>query len=156
MTMICAIVLAAGQSKRMGSQKTLLPLEGKPVIAHIVDALLTSRVQSVYVVHGVDGRAVKDALGKRPIEFVENLLERSEMLDSLRCGLRKLPSACEAVVIALGDQPRITSKLVDTLISAHQSTRAGIIVPVYNGKRGHPILFSSRYRDEIKIGRAHV
>jgi molybdenum cofactor cytidylyltransferase len=71
------------------------------------------------------------------------------MLSSVRCGLRALPPDCEAVLIALGDQPSITADLVARIVHAFYASGRGIIVPVHGGKRGHPLLFSARYSQEV-------
>jgi molybdenum cofactor cytidylyltransferase len=107
--MICAAVLAAGFSRRMGVQKLLLPFGGKTVIAHIV----------------------------------------SGMLSSVRCGLRALPGRCRAILAVLGDQPSITTELVDLMIRSFAATDKNILVPCYEDKRGHPVLFSQQYREDI-------
>jgi molybdenum cofactor cytidylyltransferase len=195
--MICAVVLAAGRSERMGPQKLLLPLRGRPVIAGIVDELIRSPVQQVIVVVGRDAEPIKLALslpaergvhaasrpetrsavgpsgdvpplpvresptgtGGSPVPtttFVSNPDPDGDMLSSVRCGLRALPASCEAVLVVLGDQPGVTRKLVGDLIRAFraQPPESGtpnrkIIVPTHAGRRGHPLLFAARYRDEI-------
>ena len=147
--MICAIVLAAGESRRMGSHKLLLPFGSTTVIAHIVDQLLRSAVDRVFVVVGHEGGLVAGELSGRPVTVVPNPDYKAGMLSSVRCGLQAIPQACEAVVVALGDQPAITSELVDQVMQSSSSTDKAILVPLYRGKRGHPILFSTRYRDEI-------
>jgi molybdenum cofactor cytidylyltransferase len=147
--MICAIVLAAGRSGRMGTQKLLLPLENKPVVAHVVDALLRSSLERTVVVVGRDGARVREALGDRNMAFIQNPDTEGEMLGSIRCGLRALPASCAAVLVALGDQPGVTAELVSGLVRAFRETGRGIIVPAYHGKRGHPILFATRFRDEV-------
>lgn len=151
--MICAIVLAAGESRRMGArarcQKLLLPFSGKTVITCVVDTLFNSVVDKVFVVTGRDGDMVAKELGARSVTIVNNPDYRSGMLSSVRCGLRSLPHDCRAVMVVLGDQPAITRKLIEDLVQAFASSRKGIVVPVFQGKRGHPMLFSSGYRDEI-------
>jgi len=147
--MICAVVLAAGRSERMGAQKLLLPLDDKPVIAQVVDELLLSPVEQVLVVTGRDGERIRKALGSRPVQFAENPDPGSDMLGSARCGLRALPSGCEAVLVVLGDQPGITCELVSDLIRSFLERKTKIIVPMCNGHRGHPVLFSTQYCDEL-------
>ena len=71
------------------------------------------------------------------------------MLSSVRCGLRALPQQCKAALIALGDQPSITPKLIDLMLQSFAATDKRILVPLYHGKRGHPILLSKFYRSEI-------
>ncbi|MHC4751154.1 MAG: nucleotidyltransferase family protein [Planctomycetota bacterium] len=147
--MICAIVLAAGRSRRMGVQKLLLPFGGKTVIAHIVDQLLASTIGKVHVVVGHQGTRISRELSGRPVSIVNNPNYKSGMLSSVRCGLRELPRECKAVLVALGDQPSITSKLIDQMLKSFADTEKRILVPLYDGKRGHPILFSEFYRTEI-------
>ncbi len=147
--MICAIVLAAGQSKRMGVQKVLLPFGGKTVISHIVAQLIASSVNDVYVVVGCQSKRVSEELSGRPVSIVDNPDYKSGMLSSVRCGLGAIPRQCGTVLVALGDQPSITTKLIDQMLQSFTSTEKQILVPLYNNKRGHPILFSTTYCDEI-------
>ncbi len=147
--MICAIVLAAGESRRMGSQKLLLPFGGKTLIAHVVDELLHSNIGAVYVVVGHEGSRIADELSLRRVTIVTNPDYKLGMLSSVRCGLQVLPQWCEKVLVALGDQPAITSELVSHMVQSFSTTHKGILVPVYRGKRGHPVILSMQYRDEI-------
>ena len=147
--MICAIVLAAGRSRRMGAQKLLLPFGGKTVIAHIVDQLLASTIDEVHVVVGCQAKRISRELSGRPVSIVNNSNYKSGMLSSVRCGLRDLPQQCQAVLVALGDQPSITSKLIDQMLQSFAVTEKRILVPLCRCKRGHPILFSEVYRNEI-------
>jgi molybdenum cofactor cytidylyltransferase len=133
----------------MGIQKLLLPFGGKTVIAHIVDQLLGSTVDEVHVVVGHQAERIKRELSARTVSIVNNPNYKSGMLSSVRCGLRSLPQQCRAVLVALGDQPSVTSKLIDQMLQSFAATEKGILVPLYNGKRGHPILFSALYSDEI-------
>jgi molybdenum cofactor cytidylyltransferase len=148
--MIWAIVLAAGRSRRMGTQKLVLPFGGKALIAHIVDQLLQSKVDRVVcVVAGADAKAITEALGDRKLTAVANPDPAAEMLSSVRCGFAALPPECKAALIALGDQPSIAPALVDRLIGQFRSGKWGIVVPFHDGHRGHPILISTTYRNEI-------
>lgn len=147
--MICAIVLAAGSSRRMGFQKLLLPFGGKTVITHIVDQLLESSIDEVHVVVGNQAERVSREISDRPISIVTNTNYPSGMLSSVRCGLRKLPLQCQTVLVALGDQPSITSKLINQMLHSFTARKKSIIVPLYQGKRGHPVLFSMVYRDNV-------
>jgi molybdenum cofactor cytidylyltransferase len=147
--MICAIVLAAGRSRRMGSQKLLLPFAGTTVIGHVVDQLLASAVDRTCVVAGHQAERIAAELAGRRVEVVVNSAYQSGMLSSVRCGLRALPPQCRAVLVALGDQPSITSALVDEMLRAFAAGGRDILVPVHQGRRGHPILLSLRFRDEV-------
>ena len=147
--MIRAMVLAAGRSRRMGTQKLLLPYGGRPMIAHVVDELLRSPVDQVVVVTGKEGKPLLEALAGRRVQFVTNTHADQEMLHSVRCGLTAMPEQSAAVMVALGDQPSITADVVAKLIRSFHTTGSGIVVPTFQGKRGHPLLFAMRYRDEV-------
>lgn len=147
--MISAIVLAAGQSLRMGTQKLLLPLGNTTVIAHIVDSLLAGGLSRVIVVTRAGEPHIAEALVGREIQFTENPDTKGDMLSSVRCGLRALTGDCQAVMLALGDQPGITPEMVRDLAIDYGLHPEGILVPVFEGKRGHPMIFSVKYRNEI-------
>ena len=148
--MIYAVILAAGESHRMGAQKLLLPFGGVTVIEHIIDQLLNSAVDKVFVVTGHESNRIADQISSRAVTVVNNPDYQKGMLSSVRCGLGALPAECEKVLVALGDQPAITTELVNEMIGSLTTTDKGIMVPVYNGRRGHPILFSVRYCQEIR------
>ena len=147
--MISAIILAAGRSRRMGVQKLLLPFGGRTVIGHIAGEVLRSPVGRTIVVVGEDGARIAEVLGGCCLTLVANADPDADMLSSVRCGLRALLPDCEAVLVALGDQPTLTANLVGRMIDAFRTAGRGIVVPVYGGKPGHPILFPARYRDEV-------
>jgi molybdenum cofactor cytidylyltransferase len=150
--MICAVVLAAGQSRRMGATKQLLPFGAGTVIGHVVDQLVAGGLDGIFVVVGHEAEQVAAALAGRPVHVVTNPDYAAGMLSSVRCGLRALPPQCDAVMIALGDQPAISPPLVRALCDSFSSFSAagkGILVPVCDGRRGHPLLFAARYCAEI-------
>jgi len=119
------------------------------MICRVVDQVLASTIQQVFVVISVQGQAIAQALADRSVCLVANPDADSEMIDSLRCGLLALPSACETVLVVLGDQPGITADVVDRLIEALRAQHRGIALPTFRGKRGHPLLIATRYRNEI-------
>lgn len=147
--MIGAIVLAAGRSGRMGRQKLLLPLRGRPLITGVVDELVGSPLESITVVVGRDAVPIQAALAGRAVEFAHNPDPDGDMLSSVRCGLRACPASCEAVLVVLGDQPGVTRDLVGGLVRALRDSGRGIVVPAHAGQRGHPLLFAARYREEV-------
>lgn len=148
--MIAAIIPAAGQSRRMGVAKQLLPLGTATVIEHIVDQALLGGIDDVYVVVGHEAERIRQTLSGRPVHIVHNPdYQRGDMLASVRCGVLASPKDCEAVLVALGDQPAITSSLIRAMIEAFATSGKGIVVPVFEGRRGHPLLLSTAYRDEI-------
>jgi molybdenum cofactor cytidylyltransferase len=147
--MVCAIVLAAGQSRRMGTQKLVLPFAGSTVVARVVDALLGAAVDLGVVVIREGDVQVRAALGHRRLSFVENPDRGGDMLSSVRCGLRALPPTARTIVVAPGDQPSLEPELIRQLLAAFRAGGRGILVPVCRGRRGHPLVFTARFRDEV-------
>jgi molybdenum cofactor cytidylyltransferase len=133
----------------MGLQKLLLPFAGKTVITHIVDQLLEVDLDKMYVIVGHEPDRITEQLSDRPVSIVINPNYDSGMLSSVRRGFEALPPDCDAALIALGDQPSITSKLVDDMVRSFNKTDKGILVPLHDGKRGHPILVAKKYKEEI-------
>jgi CTP:molybdopterin cytidylyltransferase MocA len=132
----------------MGTQKLLLPLAGQSLISRVVGEVTAGGVGHLVVVVSTNATAIKQELSKQSVVFVTNPDPNSEMLSSVRCGLRALPKECEAAMIVLGDQPRINSTLVRDLVGKYRES-GGIVVPAYRGRRGHPTLISSKYFDEV-------
>jgi molybdenum cofactor cytidylyltransferase len=147
--MIYAVVLAAGESRRMGKAKQLLPFGGKTVLQTVVDRLQSSRVDGVLVVLGCKQEEIRRTLADRDIRMVLNPDYREGMFSSVRSGITALPHDATAFLICLGDQPRVDPNVVDRLIEVHENSGRGIVIPTCKGKRGHPTLISIRYREEI-------
>jgi molybdenum cofactor cytidylyltransferase len=149
--MICAIVLAAGESRRMGTQKLLLPWAGKTVIEQVVNQLQISRINHLWVVTGHDHDRLKQTLSDYPVKLIYNEDYRQGMLSSVRCGLKALPEDCTGVLVALGDQPSLQAHTVNLLLDQFMQHPA-IVLPVYQNRRGHPLLFSPAYCQKILTG----
>jgi molybdenum cofactor cytidylyltransferase len=147
--MVWAVILAAGESRRMGSPKLLLPFGDTTVVETVVDAVAAAGITRTLVVLGDRAEGVRQALKGRPAEFVENADYRRGMLSSVQCGLRGLPSDASAALIVLADQPGISAAAIRTILRAAESSAKGIAVPVHQGKRGHPLFVSLRYKEEI-------
>ena len=147
--MICAIVLSAGCSTRMGTQKLLLPFGKNTVVSHIVNQFIESEVEETYVVTGHQAEQVTEELSDKPVTIIHNPIYMTGMLSSVRAGVGNISSKYEAMIIALGDQPSVTTKLVNEIVRCYSETRERIIIPEYNGKRGHPLLLSTTFINEI-------
>jgi molybdenum cofactor cytidylyltransferase len=147
--MIGAIVTAAGQSRRMRQQKLLLPFGGRVVIRCVVDALLDGGADEVIVVTGTEGAPIRAALDDLPVRFAENPDPASDMLSTIRCGLHALPTNVETIVLLPGDHPAVSAQVIQAMLVAYRTCGHAILVPVHTGRRGHPLVFSARFRDEI-------
>ncbi len=147
--MIWAVVLAAGESRRMGTQKLLLHYGGTTVVESVVRAALDSSVDETMVVLGADREAVRLALKSYPVTFAVNEDYQRGMLSSIQTGFTSLPPGAQAAVLLLGDQPDVLPLTIDELVVAYRQRRRGISLPVYGERRGHPILIDTGYRPEI-------
>jgi molybdenum cofactor cytidylyltransferase len=147
---IAALLLAAGKSSRMGSNKMLEEIDGRPMVARTAQRLLASRARPIIAVLGNQADAVDAALGKLPIERVRNPDFADGLSTSLKRGLANLPAEIDGVVVCLGDMPLIAGRDLDRLIAAFNPLEGrAIIVPTRRGKRGNPILWSRQFVPEM-------
>jgi molybdenum cofactor cytidylyltransferase len=144
------IILAAGESKRMRFPKMLLTLNGKTMIENVIVNVTGSDVDNTMVVLGADRDILIELVEKSSVKYCYNDNYKEGMLSSVKCGFRNLPSDFEAVLVFQGDQPMITPKVINTVIEAYRLTGKGIVIPVYEKKRGHPLLINRKYRNEIE------
>jgi molybdenum cofactor cytidylyltransferase len=150
---IWALILAGGESMRMKAAKMLLPYNGKTIIETVIENVTGSGVDKTVVVLGAGKEDILKVIRKYSVMHCYNKDYGQGMLSSVKCGFRFLPDDFEAAMVFLGDQPMIPSEVADTIISAYRTTKKGIVMPVYDRKRGHPLLIASKYRDEIeKLG----
>ncbi|MEK6302245.1 MAG: nucleotidyltransferase family protein [Acidobacteriota bacterium] len=147
--MVSAIVLAAGESRRMGNFKQLLTLGGKTFVECCVDNLLASKAGEVVVVTGHREADVRAALAGRPVRFANNHEFREGMASSVKAGISALPDDAGACLIALVDQPEIGIEVFNLVIDTYLKESPLIVLPTYGGKRGHPILLDLKLKDEI-------
>ncbi|PWC34365.1 molybdopterin-binding/glycosyltransferase family 2 protein [Azospirillum sp. TSO35-2] len=148
---VTALVLAAGRSSRMGpTNKLLADVHGTPLVARAVDAALASQATNVIVVTGHQGESVAAALADRPVTFVHNPAFADGLSSSLRAGLAAVPSESDAVVVCLGDMPRVASAVIDRLIAAYNPLEGrAICVPTTHGKQGNPVLWDRAFFTEM-------
>jgi molybdenum cofactor cytidylyltransferase len=148
--MIAAIILAAGRSSRMGRNKLLLALDGKPILDHVVDQALKAGFSEVIVVCGHQASKVREALGARAVKVVEAREHRLGMSASLKTGIRALSPKTDAALVMLGDMPRVPAALLRRLVGAYNPLEGrSIVIPTLEGKRGNPVLFDRRYFTEM-------
>ena len=146
--MIAAIVLAAGLARRMGRQKLLLDLDGKPLVRWSVEALLP-HVDDVVVVTGHEASAVRGALADLPVRFAHNETPDRGQGSSIAVGASALADGTRATFVALGDQPRVPSAVTIALLDAFAWSRRPIVAPVYQGVQGTPVLFGADVLPEL-------
>ena len=147
--MLSAILLAAGESKRMGKPKQLIPLGSSTILEQAIDNLLNSAVDEVIVVLGYKAEEITKTIAAKPVKIIVNPNYRQGMSTSIIAGLILVDSQAQAVMLALGDQPLVDSQTINRLIDEFYNRDKGIAIPTYQGKRGHPIIFAIKYKPEL-------
>lgn len=150
-TNVAALILAAGRSSRMGTTHKLLEtIDGIPIVQRAANAACASRAASVTVVTGHEADAIEALVTRPRITIARNPDYTRGMSSSLRCGIEALPPGSDGVLVMLADMPRIDAHHLDQLIEAFQEQPTHIIVPMYEGRRGNPVLWPREYFDEIR------
>lgn len=150
---VWAVILAAGESKRMNGPKLILPYGKTTMIGHLIDNILKSDIINILVVLGGWRDELVQVIEDLPVSSCFNDNYKSGMLSSVICGLDSLPPGTEAAMIFPGDQPDISPEIINSLIRSLSITDRGIMIAVHKGKRGHPILIRKKFFDEVeKLG----
>ena len=147
---IWGIILAAGASTRMKKQKMLLPFMGKTIIETVIGNASLFLQKNIIVVVGSDKERIVKKIGTYDIQIVFNENYKSGMLTSVLKGLNAIPKSAEALMIFLGDQPQLPIEIVKEVAKAYMNSSKGIVIPVFLGKRGHPLLIAAKYFTKIK------
>jgi molybdenum cofactor cytidylyltransferase len=149
MVRVSAILLGAGESKRMGVNKLTLPWGKKTVLEHCLQTLLQSEVEEVIVV-------INPHIQKRifyplspKVKVVINPSYQKGMSTSLRKGLEAVDRRSDAILIALGDQPLVKTKTINALVHAFALRKRAIVIPTYRGMEGHPVVFSKIFKEAL-------
>ena len=155
---VAALVLAAGRSTRMGPvNKLLAPLGSRVMVRAVVEQLEASSVRPIIAVTGHEAGRVGSALAGTGASLVHNPAYREGLSASIRAGLAALPESVEAALVCLGDMPLVASTHVDKLVAAFDPAEGReICVPVFEGKRGNPVLFARRFFEEMTAVRGDV
>jgi molybdenum cofactor cytidylyltransferase len=148
---VAAVVLAAGQSRRMGGPNKLTEtLGGAPLVRRVVEQVLASKASPVVVVTGHQRERVEAALAGLSVRFVHNPHYAEGLSTSVKAGIAAVPADADAALISLGDMPQVDARLLDRLVDAFDPARGAlIVVPTFEGKRGNPVLWSRRFFPEL-------
>ncbi len=149
---VAGIVLAAGRSSRMAPQNKLLVPDraGRPMVARVVDNLLSSAARPVIVVTGNRAEEVRAAIAGRPVQVVHAADYADGLSASLRAGIAAIPPTASAALVCLGDMPLVTGRMIDRLIEAYDPDEGrSVVVPTCRGKIGNPVLWDRRFFPDI-------
>lgn len=147
--MISAILLGAGESKRMGVDKLALPWRRETILEHCFKTLLRSEVKELVVVLSGRSKGVKNLFQGQKARIVLNPHSQKGMSSSIRKGLRAIGPRSDGILIALGDQPFLKTRTINALVRVFDREKEGIVVPSFQGKTGHPVIFHKAYKKEL-------
>ena len=147
---IWAIILAAGESKRMGFPKMLLDFNGSSMLENVINNIKSSDADNIMVVLGSGRDDIIPLVTNCSVNYCYNDNYKDGMLSSVKCGIRNLPQGTEAALIFQGDQPFIFQDVINKVIRSYKDSEKGIVIPVCSKKRGHPLLVDRKYFNEVE------
>ena len=148
------VILAAGESIRFGKPKQLLKLKDRYLIDWVLDAAIGSRLEKTLLVLGHQHQKILNAMGEKArqpdLEIVINSNFQNGQSTSLQAGVSRIRKAYPSIMFLLGDQPMLSADIIDALLEQFWSSDKDICVPVYDGKRGNPVIFSNKFYDLLE------
>jgi len=147
--MLAAVILSGGASRRMGSPKALVSYQGTSFLEHLLSVTRHPAIGARRVVLGSDANVISQQVALKPEEVVINTEWERGQLSSIHAALRSLPADTEGMLLCPVDHPLVSAGLVNALIAIFLDTRAPVVLPVFEGKRGHPVIFSAAVYDEL-------
>jgi molybdenum cofactor cytidylyltransferase len=148
--MLAAVILSGGASSRMGSPKALIPYQGRAFLDHLLEITHHPKIGVRRVVLGAHAEPIAKAIDLAADEIVINADWEKGQLSSIHSALHSLPAGTDGMLLFLIDHPLISAELVDNLITRFYASHAPIVLPVFEGKRGHPVLFASSLYPELQ------
>jgi molybdenum cofactor cytidylyltransferase len=147
--MLAAVILSGGASSRMGSPKALLAYQGRPFLEHLLAITVHPKMSVRRVVLGAHAEPIAKTIALAADEIVINDDWEKGQLSSIQAAIRSLPAGTEGLLLCLIDHPLISGDLVNELIEQFYLKREKIVLPVYRGRRGHPVIFPAALYEEL-------
>jgi len=146
---LAAVILAAGESSRMGTPKALLIYEGRPFLEHLLEITRHPEIGATRVVLGANAEEIREHAALDPETVVVNPEWNQGQLSSIQAAIRSLPAGTDGILLCLIDHPLISAALVAELVDRFYASKKPIVIPAYSGRRGHPVIFSSQLYPEL-------
>ena len=147
--MLAAVILSGGTSSRMGSPKALLPYQGRPFLEHLLEITTRPEIGVRRVVLGADAEPIAKAIPLKANEIIINSEWERGQLSSIQAAVRKMPAGTDGMMLFLIDHPLISSALVGELVDRFYKSKKPLVLPIYEGRRGHPVIFSASLYGEL-------
>jgi len=147
--MLAAVILSGGASRRMGSPKALVSYQGASFLEHLLSVTRHPAIGVRRVVLGPDADAISQQVTLPPDEIVINRDWELGQLSSIHAALRSLPEGTQGMLLCLVDHPLVSAALVDALVRTFLETRAPVVLPMFERRRGHPVIFAAAVYEEL-------
>jgi molybdenum cofactor cytidylyltransferase len=147
--MLAAVILSGGASSRMGSPKALLPFQGQPFLEHLLEITTHAKIGVRRVVLGAHAEPIAKSIALAADEIVINDHWEKGQLSSIQAAIRSLPEGTDGLLLCLIDHPLISGALVSQLVAAFYADKTKIALPVFEGRRGHPVIFPAKLYEEL-------
>lgn len=148
---IQVIILAAGESKRMGRMKMLLPFRGVAMLEKVIENVHDAGLENITVVLGFKKEELIGLVEKKCVNYCVNNYYSEGMLSSVICGVKNISNDYRYLMVFQGDQPLITPGTIGRLITEAGKTSKGLLIPVHEGKRGHPLMVGRKLAAKIEF-----
>src|SRR5947208_15180556 len=147
--MLAAVILSGGSSSRMGSPKALLPYQGRPFLEHLLEVTEHPKIGVRRVVLGAHAESIAKTIPLAADEIVINADWEKGQLSSIQAAIRSLPNGTDGLILCLIDHPLISKALMNELIEHFYAEPGRIVLPLYQGRRGHPVIFPAALYNEL-------